>query len=376
MKKNCMRRVFALLMVCVLAVGLLTGCVEERMEFQVNSDGTCGYGLKVLVLQEMLDGMAAVGGGEEVEELLEEFEKAGYEVTTETISGQKYYSFNRAFEFASTQELQKFMTDDAVYRAKISEGLPDTEYYGAEEAPFSSAKISKDTFIATLDTDSEPVDVSTVEDMMKEAGVDSYNDYIAQTSLTILVSVTLPDVVTESNGINSGNKVTWNLDTIPDDGKFIAVTGNNPVISSDKTAPVIKGAKNKGFYKKPVTVTASDNVSLPSVSLDGKRYNMAAFKVSSEGRHKVVATDANKNTKSVTFTIDMTKPVIKGAKNGKKYKKKVTLKFSDKYGVKTVKVNGKKSSTKKVTLKKKKRYVVKATDKAGNVTTVKFRIKK
>lgn len=367
MKKH---TVVVCLTVFILIAGLMTGCAQEQMNFSIQQDGTCSYNVKMLILKSVYDTLIA--GASSMDDLIGE----GYEIGQETISGQEYYSFSRTIGFNSTSELQQFMTVDEVYRSKISEGVKDTSLYADQSAPFSSAEISSDRFIAVLDSGSEPADISQIEKEIKEAGVNNYNELFAQTNITILVSVTLPEVITESNGITSGKTVTWNLDSIPDDGRFVAVTGNNPIISGDKVKPTVTGVKNKGYYNKPVTVRVSDNVSVPNIALDGTRYNVAAFKVSSDGSHTVLATDANKNITKVVFTIDTKKPIVKGVKNNKIYKKKVTLKFSDNTGIKSVKVNGKKSSTKKVTLKKKKKYTVKVTDKAGNTTTVKFRIKK
>lgn len=74
--------------------------------------------------------------------------------------------------------------------------------------------------------------------------------------------------------------------------------------------------------------------------------------------------------------IDTTAPTVKGVKNKKKYKKAVTIKFSDKQsGIKKATLNGKKiKSGKKV--KKKGSYTLNVWDKAGNKKTVKFTIKK
>jgi hypothetical protein len=79
--------------------------------------------------------------------------------------------------------------------------------------------------------------------------------------------------------------------------------------------------------------------------------------------------------KVTNLVVDKTKPKVTGVKNGKTYKKAVTIKFSDKgSGIKKATLNGKKiKSGKKV--KKKGKYTLKVTDKAGNNTTVKFKIK-
>ena len=74
--------------------------------------------------------------------------------------------------------------------------------------------------------------------------------------------------------------------------------------------------------------------------------------------------------------LDNTAPKITGIKNGKTYKKAVTIHFSDKdSGIKSAKLNGKTIiSGKKVS--KKGNYTLKVTDKANNTKIVKFSIKK
>lgn len=73
--------------------------------------------------------------------------------------------------------------------------------------------------------------------------------------------------------------------------------------------------------------------------------------------------------------LDKTKPTIKGVKNGTTYKKVVTIKFSDKSGIRKATLNGKKikSGTK---VKKNGSYTLIVTDKAGNSRTVRFKIRK
>ncbi|MDD6070557.1 MAG: hypothetical protein PUC12_07040 [Clostridiales bacterium] len=77
---------------------------------------------------------------------------------------------------------------------------------------------------------------------------------------------------------------------------------------------------------------------------------------------------------------DTKKPTVKGVKNNKTYKKSVKFKVSDKSGIKKVTLNKKKIKVSKAkkgyTVKKKGTYTLKVWDKAGNVRTVKFKIKK
>ena len=71
---------------------------------------------------------------------------------------------------------------------------------------------------------------------------------------------------------------------------------------------------------------------------------------------------------------DTKKPVVKGVKANKVYRKTVKLSFSDNIGVKTATLNGKKI-TSGIRVSKKGTYQLIVTDKAGNKTKVKFKIK-
>lgn len=88
-------------------------------------------------------------------------------------------------------------------------------------------------------------------------------------------------------------------------------------------------------------------------------------------------TNGNRYSKVVKVTgIDKKKPAVTGVKNKKTYKKTVKIKFSDKQsGIKSATLNGKKiKNGKKVS--KSGSYTLVVKDKAGNKTTVKFKIKK
>ena len=86
-------------------------------------------------------------------------------------------------------------------------------------------------------------------------------------------------------------------------------------------------------------------------------------------------------------SVDKTKPTVKGVKNGKTYKKKAVIYVKDANGIKQVKVGSKKIKLTKVkkgkykgyykfTVTKKGKNTIKVYDKAGNVRTVKIKIKK
>lgn len=161
----------------------------------------------------------------------------------------------------------------------------------------------------------------------------------------------------------------------------------------DKKAPAIGNIKNNGVYSIKTEITISDAQSgIDSVTLDGKniiselditfsdklsgllQYNYE-LKELKEGKHTLAVSDKLGNTSSITFQIDKTAPKVTGVKNNKTYKKAVTIKVTDKNGVKSITLNGKKiKSGKKVS--KNGSYKLVATDKAGNTKTIKFKIKK
>ncbi|MCI9077980.1 MAG: hypothetical protein HFH68_03510 [Lachnospiraceae bacterium] len=94
-----------------------------------------------------------------------------------------------------------------------------------------------------------------------------------------------------------------------------------------------------------------------------------------EGSHAISVSDMLGNKSEEEFIIDRTKPSVKGVKNGKTYKKAVTISFSDENGIQSASLNGKafRNGSK---ASKKGTYTLKVTDNAGNVKTVKFKIKK
>lgn len=372
-------RIMCLALVCVMAAGILTGCLGQKMAVTIEPDGACSYRLTYVYEKSLLDLSETQSGSEKSILYSGDFEKE--EVT---INGRDYYAFSRTLSFRSLEEIKTFLSDSNVYFNTLKTGSKDASRYEEDSchAPFSSVTVDQNTFVGQMsqeirDAESQNKKKNTdynVEELNLQ-GKKSLYDMYKEMGMVIEISIEFPNPVKESNGNVSGNKVTWSLDNLPDDGKLIAVCGDNTMISSDHVPPVISGVKNGGLYNKTVKVSATDDVSLRMLTLNEKHYNMNTFFVSRTGTYVLAATDANNNKTTLTFKIDQKKPSIKGVKNGRTYKRKVTLKFSDRNGIRSAKVNGKKVSKNRVVLKKKGRYTVKVTDKAGNRKTVKFRIK-
>lgn len=116
-------------------------------------------------------------------------------------------------------------------------------------APFKNVTLTADTFIGEAGTNNytsmstkqaqasktqnnaRALDVAQVSSQLKGKSV---NEYYKALGLIMDISIVLPKPIKESNGAAEGNKVTWNLDNLPDDSKLIATCGDTPIISAIK----------------------------------------------------------------------------------------------------------------------------------------------
>ncbi len=148
----------------------------------------------------------------------------------------------------------------------------------------------------------------------------------------------------------------------------------------DNVKPVVAGFKDKGAYNKAVKITFRDNnggSGIKSATLNGKKIKNGTV-VNKEGKYTLKVADNAGNVKAATFIIDKTKPIVTGVKNKQTYKKAVKIVLKDNPGGSSLwkaTMNGK--YIKKVTtVSKPGKYTLKVKDKAGNLTTVTFAIKK
>ena len=126
--------------------------------------------------------------------------------------------------------------------------------------------------------------------------------------------------------------------------------------------------------KEEATVNVTSNADKDSFISEYYIYSLDTNNFE-EGSHAISVSDMAGNKSEEEFIIDRTKPSIKGIKNGKTYKKAVTIKFSDENGIQSAFLNGRifRNGSK---ASKKGTYTLKVTDNAGNVRTAKFKIKK
>lgn len=372
------RKTIAIFAALTLMAGLLTGCMGQSMTIGINADGSCSYTLKFLYEQSMYDSLTTAGDGS-----ASALNSGDFEKKTESINSKTYYTFTRNFSFANFDAMKEFLTDDTSYYKGLTTGSKNPASYekSAFQAPFSSVALDGSDFTGVLSQESmlasEADSTNDIGEIKKSdlKGYDSVNAYYKELGLIVEIAVTLPSAISESNGTVSGNTASWYIENLPDDGKLIAVTKGNP-ITGDITAPTITGVKNKGLYNKKVNIKGIDDVCLKKFTVNGISYGTDHISIGKSGKYTVIAADANNNQTTVKFTVDTKAPKIKGIKYGKISKKGITLRFSDNMGVRSVKINGKKAGLKKATIKKAGKYTVKVTDIAGNVSVLKFQIKK
>lgn len=137
----------------------------------------------------------------------------------------------------------------------------------------------------------------------------------------------------------------------------------------------VSGVKNNKAYKKAVTIDVSADSAIASFAVNGKNQAANTYYAKKNGKYTVIVKSATGATKTISFCVDSKKPTT-NVKNKKTYNKAVKITFKDTIsGIKKATLNGKKiKSGKKV--KNNGDYTLKIYDKAGNVKTVKFTIKK
>lgn len=231
------------------------------------------------------------------------------------------------------------------------------------------------TFTQTPSADNKSVTVAVAQHFA-EAGVIDYYGYAegkvgASCKDWVKIDTAAPQFTVTKGGwytvkihVNSTVSLNQNMDYyVP-----VKVTG------IDTEAPIVTGVSANKYYRKAVTVKFSDAVSgVQSALLNGKSIK-SGKKIKTDGKYTLKVTDNLGNSKTVKFVVDKKAPTTNV--KAKTYSGTVKITFQDKTaGIQSATLNGKKIKSGK-TVKAKGSYTLKITDKAGNVKTVKFAIKK
>ena len=323
-----------------------TGCMRVYDDIKLNEDGTITYTVKQCISKEYMDNLQSNSNNSSSNSSSNDAD----EMTIETLEdGQQYY----------TETETKNVTAGEITDNPLVTISKDIFYYGISQDP--------DETISTGYT---------------------LNDAIEQ-NVYLKMSVHLIGEITETNANlkdeTSGNTAVFDS-TFTEKSWYAYTAHGRELIDSDKTPPVIKFVKKNKYYSGFPQLTFSDNVGLKSITVNGKPYAAKSLK---EGKNTISATDINGNTSKVQFYRDTKKPLIKGVKSGKSYKKKAVFYVKDKVSLSKVTINGKKKKLSKKNLVKKGKYKnyykftvthtgfnsVFATDKAGNYAYIYFYIR-
>ncbi|MCR4801663.1 MAG: hypothetical protein K5895_01485 [Lachnospiraceae bacterium] len=213
-----------------------------------------------------------------------------------------------------------------------------------------------------------------------------WNDILKDSFIDL--TVTFDDEIVNTNGTLSEDKKSASFhidyDVSGQKEQFVSLyaeTTTDDSVTSDYQAPVISGM-NEGAFVNHIEVKASDNNKIAGIvhgiAMEFNEEEMTAYNFvngTQNGPLKVYAVDYAGNISNIINVIyDTVKPTVEGVTDKKTYKKAVKIKYGDYYGVKSATINGKKfKSGKKVSAKG--TYKVKVIDKAGNETSLSFKIK-
>lgn len=424
MNKKMILALLSTLLVCVL----LTGCMETKGTMNIGAKGTINATTQIIIDKEAtlskMNTMGSMVSGMSGSELDEMILGSG-DMTKTKIDGKEYYvSKEETDNYSSIAAFYKDLSREDASSVEICESyirLKADAFSGRTDDVMNGSYTGDDAMMNLVMANTYlNVSITFPRNVIAEqvnAGgkVDEANPKMVNWYISMEEASSLKEFYAycESNitvsGVTQGASYKNNV-TLKFTGAKTAKMGNQNITSGqtftksgiyniiltaedgeqrtvyftiDKTPPVITGAVNGGLYNSTRRLTVKDDSEISSIRINGREYANGAgstqtITLSNTGTYKIVAKDTLGNTKTLTFKIDKKKPTIKGAKNGKTYKKTVKLRFKDANGIKKVVINGKK--VKKVNkvkkLKKKGKYTVRVVDKAGNITKIKFKIKK
>lgn len=278
-----------------------------------------------------------------------------------TVKMQDYYT---------AQDLKDMDEDISDYTKTTYDGKT---YYIDKEGPMTfkmSDKEMKDEFASLSKskmeyfTSSDSLDDTDYGDLSDMGGDDADIDFAN-------VNFTFARKVLKSNGKISSDAKTITYDKNFNQNKRMYAAFTKDAYTSKKLT--VSGVANKKYYNKTKTVKISSPCVITSFKVNGAEQEKNSFKASDSKKYKVKVKLLSGKTKELTFTVDKKKPAVNV--KAKTYTKAVTVKFSDKLsGIKKATLNDKTIKNKKK-VSKKGTYKLKVTDKAGNTTSVKFKIK-
>jgi len=327
-----------LLAMLMLAIAVLSGCsAEQKLKINADFSSVCQEDIYTTAKDEEAVMELLTSGDEDSDITFDEFmTELGYSFAgTAVVNGETNNIYSATTEMSADETKEKFLVLDK------ERALYD----------ISSAK-SEETAVAPEATETE--------------------DGVGFSYLTI----TYPFAVGKANGEIQADGCTVKYDMLAlDKQKVTRIYALSKSVLASADGIVIKGVKDKKAYRRSVTVQVEAKSVVTSFMVNGKMQPVNRFNASVDGKYRVSVKTATGLTKKINFCVDKTKPKT-NVKNKKTYKKPVRITFRDKVsGIKKATLNGRKIKSGK-TVKKNGTYTLKIYDNAGNVTKVKFKIKK
>lgn len=353
------KKELSILLIFMMLAALLSGCTDATT-ITINEDYSGSYSETATLSKRLWD--LSIGASYDENSLADLYRSLypGAEVAIEdtVIDQVASKEIQLRKDFKNESEFQQLMNN-----------------FGLASVKFNQNYFSRSA-IATASSDSSATDV--LPDDME--GLFEGNEQLMPVileelqNINIKLTVSFPYQIEETNGAvqADGKTVVWEMTQLTDgEGRYYATFCKQ----DSSKAPVILGAKNKKQYNSGVTLTVDSENLIDYIDVNGKAIHSDYLSLTEEGLYQITVFDLNQNKSSLSFRIDMTKPIIKGVKNGKTYYSAQTVRFLDAgSGVRKATLNNKKiSSGTKIT--KKGSYTLRVIDKAGNKKTVKFKIK-
>lgn len=346
--KKMKKKAAVILSVLMLAGSLFGGCGMDA-KYMINKDLTSTVDGVMYYTKDELKEIMEIDSDEDFEEYVRQ---SGMEKAEK--DGVTYYVQHQPSQTLTKEEFEQQL-------GRIDENcmVIYTSSYGYNINDADTGSVSED------------IDMSEMENLMKQISF-------------MNLQMELPFTVVKSNVPFEGNTITadaLNSAGMEDPDIVYAVADENLLKGTNLT---ISGASEGKYYKKRQTVkidTADGVIRSMNLKINGKAfpfsderhpYNVTVC--SEDGKYTVSAELFSGTKQTLKFTIDKTKPTS-NIKNGKTYKSGKKITFSDKTsGIKSAKLDGKTVKSGKI-IKKKGTHKLVLTDKAGNKTTIKFKIK-
>lgn len=285
--KNVKMKLIALMLIVVMA---FTGCMSEKMEININSDGSgkakATISLDKAEINQLLKKQGATDTMIETywKQLLKEYKEMGMDFKDVTIDGKEY------LQYTVSQNLRK---------GKLAEdlGLSDNSY------------ITVDTFYSEVDMSEAMPDASDLGEYASLAGS------VDMSAIKIDIVVTMPKDIVSTNGvISASDKKTVNF-SVPINKKATLFATTKGGVTQ---AAVQKKVKAANTIAKPKLKKVKAN----KVKKNAKKATITVKwgKVKTAKKYEVTVATNKKMTKNITVkATKKNKVTIKKLKKNKKY---------------------------------------------------------